>query len=228
MSDYPLQFNSRGRDFFGRLSKAQDVGQRVKAFASARPAMFAPRIALLEGLTDPYVGLNMGQTAEVLAREWKITREDQDAFAMASHLKAAAAAQRLREETFDVVTKTGVLRDDEGVRPDSSMEKLAKLRPAFEKDARHRHPRQLEPDHRRPPWRSSPATHRAARSSASRSSATSSPSPMPASIPRAWVSARSTRSTASCRLSGPVVVLRPRRDQRGVRGPGPRVHQGFR
>jgi acetyl-CoA acetyltransferase family protein len=133
MSDYPLQFNSRGRDFFTRLSRARSFGQRAKVFASARPAMFAPKIALLEGLTDPYVGLNMGQTAEVLAREWKITREAQDAFAMASHLKAAASAQKLREETFDVVTKTGVLRDDEGVRPDSSMEKLAKLRPAFEK-----------------------------------------------------------------------------------------------
>src|SRR5436190_20738905 len=75
----------------------------------------------------------MGQTAEVLAREWRITREQQDAFAVQSHLKAVAAAQRLREETFDVVTPTGVLREDEGVRPDSSLEKLAKLKPVFEK-----------------------------------------------------------------------------------------------
>jgi acetyl-CoA acetyltransferase family protein len=133
MSNYPLEFNRKGRDWFTRLGKAKTFGQRARAFASLRPSMFAPKIALLEGLTDPYVGLNMGQTAEVLAREWKISREEQDAFAVSSHLKAVAAAARLREETFDVVTKTGVLRDDEGVRPDSSLEKLAKLRPAFEK-----------------------------------------------------------------------------------------------
>jgi acetyl-CoA C-acetyltransferase/acetyl-CoA acyltransferase len=133
MSNYPLEVNRRGRDFFARLSKAKSLGQRVAAFASARPSAFVPKVALLEGLTDPYVGLNMGQTAEVLAREWKISRAAQDAFAVESHRKALAAAPRLREETFDVVTKTGVLRDDEGVRPDSSTEKLAKLRPVFEK-----------------------------------------------------------------------------------------------
>jgi acetyl-CoA acetyltransferase family protein len=133
MSDYPLEVNRRGRDWFARLSKAKSMGQKLAAFAAVRPSFFAPKVALLEGLTDPYVGLNMGQTAELLAREWNITREEQDAFALASQQKAAAAAARLREETFDVVTKTGVLRDDEGVRPDSSMEKLAKLKPAFEK-----------------------------------------------------------------------------------------------
>lgn len=133
MSNYPLEFNRRGRDFFARLSKAKTLPQRIGALVSARPAAFAPRVALLEGLTDPVAGLNMGQTAEVLAREWGITRAMQDAFALASHQKAAAAQARLREETFDVVTKTGVLRDDEGIRPDSSLEKLAKLRPAFEK-----------------------------------------------------------------------------------------------
>jgi acetyl-CoA acetyltransferase family protein len=133
MSSYPLEFNRRGRDWFARLGRAKTFGQRAKAFGALRPSMFAPKVALLEGLTDPYVGLNMGQTAEVLAREWKITREAQDAFALESQRKAAAAAPRLREETFDVVTKAGVLRDDEGVRPDSSLEKLAKLKPAFER-----------------------------------------------------------------------------------------------
>jgi acetyl-CoA C-acetyltransferase/acetyl-CoA acyltransferase len=133
MTSYPLEFNKRGREFFGRMSKARTVRQRAAALASVRPAMFAPKVALLEGLTDPYVGLNMGQTAEILAREWRIDREAQDRFALQSHRKAAAAKAWLREETFDVVTKTGVLRDDEGVRPDSSMEKLAQLRTVFEK-----------------------------------------------------------------------------------------------
>jgi acetyl-CoA C-acetyltransferase/acetyl-CoA acyltransferase len=133
MSNYPLEFNRRGRDFFARLQKAKTLGQRLGALASVRPSMFAPKVALLEGLTDPTVGLNMGQTAEVLAREWKITRAMQDAFAVSSHLKATAAVAALREETVDVVTKTGVLRDDEGVRPDSSVEKLAKLKPVFDR-----------------------------------------------------------------------------------------------
>ncbi len=133
MSNYPLEFNSRGRAWFTRLSKAKSLGARLAAFAAVRPSMFAPKIALLEGLTDPVAGMGMGQTAEILAREWNVTREEQDAFAVRSHLRATAAKDKFRTETFDVVAKAGLVRDDEGVRPDSSVEKLARLKPVFEK-----------------------------------------------------------------------------------------------
>ena len=65
--------------------------QRIGTFLKFRPAMLAPRIALTEGLTDPTVGLIMGSTAELLAREFSISREEADAYAVESHRRAAAA-----------------------------------------------------------------------------------------------------------------------------------------
>ncbi len=133
MSNYPLEFNARGKAWFTRLSRARTLGQRLAAFSGMRPSMFAPKVALLEGLTDPVAGISMGVTAEILAREWNVSRADQDAFAAGSHSRALAARENLRSETFDVVTKAGVLRDDEGVRTDSTPERLAKLSTVFEK-----------------------------------------------------------------------------------------------
>ena len=135
MSNYPFEFNDAARAFFGRLSRAKGFGAKLGALASWRPKMLAPRIALLEGLKDPVAGLGMGQTAELLAREWSITREEQDAFAAESHRRALAAKDALQEETFDVVTAAGLLRDDEGVRTDSTPERLGRLKPAFDKTA---------------------------------------------------------------------------------------------
>jgi acetyl-CoA acetyltransferase family protein len=135
MTNYPLEYNEAARGFYERLGRAKSFGAKLAAALSWRPAMLAPRVALLEGLKDPVAGLGMGQTAELLAREWNVTRAEQDAFAADSHRKALAARERLREETFDVVTATGVLRDDEGVRTDSTPEKLGKLRAVFDKTA---------------------------------------------------------------------------------------------
>lgn len=131
MSNYPLTFGPRARSFFQSLSKARKPMQKLGTMLKLRPSMFQPEVALLEGLTDPIVGLGMGETAELLAREWNLTREMQDAYAASSHSKALAARARLREETCDVVFDAGVLRDDEGVRSDSTPEKLAKLRAVF-------------------------------------------------------------------------------------------------
>jgi len=97
--------------------------------------MLAPRIALAEGLTDLVCGLNMGQTAEVLAREFRIPREQQDAYALQSHQRAVAARERLREEIVPVFTapKYEAVRDDVGPREGQTIEALAKLRPYFDR-----------------------------------------------------------------------------------------------
>ncbi|MDX8401489.1 MAG: acetyl-CoA C-acyltransferase, partial [Mariprofundaceae bacterium] len=96
-----------------------------------------PRVALLEGLTDPTVSLNMGQTAEVLAREFAITRKEQDAFALESHLRAAAAWEEgwFDEEVMHLFPPPGwrSVHFDEGIRPNQSMEALERLAPVFEK-----------------------------------------------------------------------------------------------
>ncbi|MAG58137.1 MAG: acetyl-CoA C-acyltransferase [Planctomycetes bacterium] len=133
MSNYPLIFRSRARDWFLRLSRSRSVWKKLKTFLAFRPAMMAPEIALMKGLTDPVVGLGMGETAELLARDWHLSREAQDAFAARSHEKALAGREQLRDETFDVVHDRGVLRDDEGVRTDSTPERLARLRTVFQK-----------------------------------------------------------------------------------------------
>lgn len=133
MSNVPLQFPQSASAKFLRLSKAKSFLQKLKAFAGFRPSDFKPVSALLLGLTDSFVNMNMGETAELLARDFGISRKDQDRFAMESHLRAAAAKERLAEEIAPVFTEKGTVDADNGVRPDSSEEALAKLRPAFDK-----------------------------------------------------------------------------------------------
>merc|ERR1711964_482506 len=101
-----------------------------------RPGMLSPIIALLRGLTDPVVGLNMGETAEVLAHLFGVSRENMDEYAVRSHLRLAAAQDEGRMKEVEVIydSKGNYYDHDNGVRKDSSVEKLAKLRPAFDRD----------------------------------------------------------------------------------------------
>lgn len=129
MSQMPLFFSRHAVEKFGVLAKARTMGQRVGAMAHFRPADFAPVLGLKLGLTDPVSDLNMGQTAEVLAREFGISRDAQDAFAMRSHLRAAANPDA---SIVPVYHERGVVTADNGIRADSSMEKLARLQPLFD------------------------------------------------------------------------------------------------
>jgi acetyl-CoA C-acetyltransferase len=93
-----------------------------------------------DGLTDAFYGYHMGKTAENVARQWQLTRDDQDAFAVASQNKAEAAqkAGRFKDEIvpFTIVTKKGevVVADDEYIKHGVTLESIAKLRPAFDKE----------------------------------------------------------------------------------------------
>ena len=131
MSGYPLEMSERMTRLFKGLARSRSAAGKITNLLSFRPSFLAPRIALLEGLTDPVHGINMGQTAEILARDFDITREEQDRFALESHRKAAAARERLRQETMMVVTPRVAVRDDTSVRAQQSIEALAKLRPIF-------------------------------------------------------------------------------------------------
>ncbi|HET7538204.1 MAG TPA: thiolase family protein [Candidatus Didemnitutus sp.] len=137
MTNYPLIYNESAVKKFGRLSKAKTFGQKIGGFLSFRPAdFFKPKIALMLGLTDPVCGLGMGQTAELLARDWSLSREQQDEFAMNSHRKAQAARDKLKEEIAPVYPRGGkdatVVEADNGIRDNQTMEALAKLKPVFE------------------------------------------------------------------------------------------------
>jgi acetyl-CoA acetyltransferase family protein len=140
MSAYPLLYNHQAVGFFGRMMRARSPLGKLAAAASFRPAMLTPRITLTEGLTDPTVGLIMGSTAEILARDFGITRAQADAFALQSHQRSKAARDsgRLAREIhphlpLGAKSGQGALLHDDGIRDDQSLEALAKLKPYFEK-----------------------------------------------------------------------------------------------
>lgn len=140
MSQIPLLFGPRMTELFVRLMRARTIGQRVRALASFRPSFLKPIVAIQLGLTDPICGLNMGETAEVLAREFGITRDQQDAFALRSHQRAieAQASGRLAEEIVPVPVLPKYDRihsHDDGPRAEQSREALKKLRPFFDRHA---------------------------------------------------------------------------------------------
>jgi acetyl-CoA C-acetyltransferase/acetyl-CoA acyltransferase len=136
MSQYPLLFNAGAVEKFARLNKARTTMQKLSVMASFRPADLAPRIALLLGLKDPYCNMGMGQIAELIGREAGFSREEQDQYALDSHLKTIAAREKLAEEICPVfippkLQKT--MTEDNGPREGQSMQALAKLKPVFEK-----------------------------------------------------------------------------------------------
>lgn len=99
---------------------------------------YFPQIAVMLGLTDPFVGINMGQTAEILAKEWGLSREMQDQFALRSHMNASRATKEglLRQEITPVYLAPEykeVVVDDIGPRDNQTMEALGKLKPFFDK-----------------------------------------------------------------------------------------------
>src|SRR5579872_2233375 len=93
MTNVPFLFNQKAKDFFLEFKRAS-FWRKMRMLARVRPSLLKPVPALELGLTDPTCGLNMGQTAEILAKEFGISREEQDKFALASHQKAVMAWKR--------------------------------------------------------------------------------------------------------------------------------------
>ncbi|MFP6763498.1 MAG: thiolase family protein [Planctomycetaceae bacterium] len=137
MSNVPLLFRKRFVDKLLALSKAKSAGQKLARMLKFRPGDFAPLIGIQLGLTDPVTGLLMGETAEKLAREYGISREAQDTFALHSHQKACAAVQtgKLQGETMALYPGPGTLcvSSDIGPRENQSLDRLRKLRPYFDR-----------------------------------------------------------------------------------------------
>ncbi len=133
MSRYPIRYPDAMGPWLGRLAKARSLWARLKAFASLRWKHIRPFPTILEGLRDPVVKLSMGQTADVLAREWGIDREEQDSFALGSHRRAEEARAVLSGEIVPLFPNGKAVRHDTGVRDGQTIEALAKLRPIFNK-----------------------------------------------------------------------------------------------
>lgn len=140
MSQIPLLMNAKMTGLFIKLMKAKTPAQKLKALASFRLSFLAPIIGLQQGLTDPTNGLNMGQTAEILAREFSITRDQQDIYALHSHEKAlrARGEKRLADEMTAIIGPpryNAAVMEDDGPRDGQNIDALAKLRPYFDRDA---------------------------------------------------------------------------------------------
>ena len=127
-SDVPIVF---GRKFAGRLlatARAKSFGQRLAAWKGFRPAELKPSFP---GVSEKRTGKSMGEHCEQMAKEWKVGRAEQDQLAADSHRKAAAAYERGFFD--DLVVEFRGLERDNILRPDTTVEKLAGLKPAFDK-----------------------------------------------------------------------------------------------
>lgn len=153
MSQLPVLLPQKFQDLYGQLFMAKGPSQalpllgrlmkfnfnQVKALATAnQKSEFFPIISVMQGLTDPFVGINMGQTAEILAKEFGISRKEQDEFALRSHQLAVKATKegRLREEIAPLTLApkfTETITEDIGPRESQTMEALGKLKPFFDK-----------------------------------------------------------------------------------------------
>jgi acetyl-CoA C-acetyltransferase len=136
LSHAPLVLKQDAVEFLAALNGAKSPVDRLKVATAFRPDMLTPVVGLERGLTDPITDLMMGQTAELTGFMFGITREQADAYAVESHLRLAKAQAEgwLADEIEPAFGRDGTLYDhDDGVRPDSSVDKLAKLKPVFER-----------------------------------------------------------------------------------------------
>ena len=129
-SDAPIGVGEGLRKILLEANRAKTAGARLKAFSKFRPKDLVP---LIPGVSEPRTRLSMGQHCELMAKEWKIAREAQDQLAFESHHKAALAY----DNGFyaDLVVPYAGLSRDNNLRGDTTVEKLASLKPAFDKKA---------------------------------------------------------------------------------------------
>lgn len=135
LTDIPILFSPKMREALVRASKAKSLGDRIRAFASVRPAHLAP---ITPAIAEPTTGETMGESAEKMAKLNGISREEQDRWALRSHQLAAAATAdgRLTREivtTYIPPNYDEVLAQDNGIRADTSYEKLSTLKPVFDR-----------------------------------------------------------------------------------------------
>lgn len=127
ISDPPVVYPRAYQQLLLKAYRARSFADRVRPFLGLRPKHFKP---VMPGVVEPRTGLSMGQHTEKMVKTWHISREAQDQLAYESHMRAAAA---WREGFYDdLVVEFQGLRQDNNIRPDTTLEKLAKLKPSFD------------------------------------------------------------------------------------------------
>lgn len=139
MSQIPLFFGKEMTGLFNNLFKAKTWQQKLNAISPFRPKFLKPVIGIVQGLTDPISGLIMGCTAENVAKDLKVSRHEQDVFAVRSHNLAEAAMKNgiFKEEIIPVFNNdekdSHMIENDEGIRHGQTLEMLERFKPYFEK-----------------------------------------------------------------------------------------------
>jgi len=139
MSNIPLFYGKKMTETFAKLSKAKTLIEKIKVVKGFRLKDLTPTIGLVQGLTDPISGLIMGCTAENVARDFLVGREEQDNFSLSSHQKAESAIARgiFKDEIVPLFNNDeknpAMISEDEGVRKGQKIEDLKKLKPYFQK-----------------------------------------------------------------------------------------------
>jgi acetyl-CoA C-acetyltransferase len=128
ISDVPLVYPDAYRELLLESARGRSLGARLSPFLKLRPKHFKP---IFPGVVEPRTKLSMGESMEITAKEWHLSRDEQDRLALASHQNAARAyAQGFYDDL--VVEFQGVKRDN-NIRSDTSLEQLAKLKPVFDR-----------------------------------------------------------------------------------------------
>jgi acetyl-CoA acyltransferase len=135
LSDIPILHSRRFSRILVEASKARSMGARLGTISRVRPRDLVP---VTPAIAEPSTGETMGQSAEKMAKENGISREEQDRVALMSHQRAAAATAdtRLTSEIapwFAGHDRDEVVTSDNGIRSDTSLEALAKLKPVFDR-----------------------------------------------------------------------------------------------
>jgi acetyl-CoA acetyltransferase family protein len=136
MSNIPMLLSKNLRELLQKLSQTKGFLNKLKVISSLKANYLKPEIGLVLGLTDPISGKIMGITAENLANDFEISRQEQDMFALNSHLKAEEATKKgiFREEIHPILYKDDIsILDDDGIRYSQNMKALSKLRPFFDR-----------------------------------------------------------------------------------------------
>ena len=127
-SDIPLIGQRKLTHWLIRLQNAKTFPEKLKVITEFNPSLIKPQVPVVK---EPRTGLSMGEHTELMVKEWKITREEQDQLAFESHQKAAAAYEAGFHD--DLIVEFKGLKKDPITRKDTTLEKLAKLKPAFDK-----------------------------------------------------------------------------------------------
>jgi acetyl-CoA C-acetyltransferase len=128
ISDIPVVYPDEYREVLLGSARGRSTSEKLRPWLGLRPRMFKPETP---GVVEPRTGLSMGQSTELTAKQWQISRSEQDQLALESHQKAAQAW----DEGFykELVTPWQGVSMDNNVRRDSSLERLGKLKPAFDR-----------------------------------------------------------------------------------------------